>query len=239
LTEYLKNCGADEISLTFEQVANIVGGLPQCAYDYYAPWYSGGILGTSALTAGYKAKLSQQTVTFYKNILAKKVTPQAINYTSPAQVTTLEISKAINSICKYHYSTADGIHTRYRSWEHCYKAFQDSRNYPDKVDYLCLHLAWYLASWGMLRNSFLLDHDYLVHKPVVIELVSEKYELLYQSEHTAEIIPLTLEAAKTIRRSYGDSPVTDTLITKILLGVFGCTPAYDRYFKDSARKYKV
>ena len=30
--------------------------------------------------------------------------------------------------------------------------------------------------------------------------------------------------------------VTDTLVTKILLGTLGCIPAYDRYFVDGMRK---
>ena len=32
--------------------------------------------------------------------------------------------------------------------------------------------------------------------------------------------------------------VSDVLITKILMGVFGCVPAYDRFFCDGIKKYK-
>lgn len=31
--------------------------------------------------------------------------------------------------------------------------------------------------------------------------------------------------------------MTDTLLTKILLGTFGCAPAYDTYFRMALRKY--
>lgn len=34
---------------------------------------------------------------------------------------------------------------RFKSWEYCYTAFGNL----DSVDYLSLHLAFYLASWGM------------------------------------------------------------------------------------------
>ena len=38
---------------------------------------------------------------------------------------------------------------RSRSWEHCYRVFRDARTDPSPdYDYLSLHLAFYLASWG-------------------------------------------------------------------------------------------
>jgi len=39
LRRYLENCGQNEITMTFEQIADIVGGMPKSAYDYTAPWY--------------------------------------------------------------------------------------------------------------------------------------------------------------------------------------------------------
>ena len=43
---------------------------------------------------------------------------------------------------------------RSRSWEHCYRVFRDARTDPSPdYDYLSLHLAFYLASWGMYRGS--------------------------------------------------------------------------------------
>lgn len=42
---------------------------------------------------------------------------------------------------------------------------------PD-YDYLSLQLAYYLASWGMLRgSSFLLWKDYKIHIPMVKEML--------------------------------------------------------------------
>ena len=51
---------------------------------------------------------------------------------------------------------------RSRSWEHCYRVFRDARTDPSPdYDHLSLHLAFYLASWGMYRgSSFLLQKDY-------------------------------------------------------------------------------
>lgn len=70
--------------------------------------------------------------------------------------------------------------TRYRSWEYCHKAFNDLHTKlhtkqinnhvltEEDIDTLALHLAFYLASWGMYRgSSFLLQRDYKTHKKAV------------------------------------------------------------------------
>ena len=45
---------------------------------------------------------------------------------------------------------------RSRSWEHCYRVFRDVRSDPSPdYDHLSLHLAFYLASWGMYRGLVL------------------------------------------------------------------------------------
>lgn len=148
--------------------------------------------------------------------------------------------KAIAVALRCGYDCYDGIATdpnhRYLSWEYCHEAFKQHRQDRDEatVDYLCLHLAWYLASWGMLRNSFFMQKDYKIHAAVV--------RLLYQPEWAAlwDITPDKLEQEwyasrimklrETITEAYVDSGAgipTETLLTKILLGTIGCTPAYD------------
>lgn len=86
----------------------------------------------------------------------------------------------------------------------------------------------------MLRNSFFMQKDYKIHAAVV--------RLLYQPEWAAlwDITPDKLEQEwyasrimklrETITEAYVDSGAgipTETLLTKILLGTIGCTPAYD------------
>ena len=47
-------------------------------------------------------------------------------------------------------------------------------------DYLSLHLAFYLASWGMYRgSSFLLQKDYKVLVPIVEEVLKPEYDCLF------------------------------------------------------------
>lgn len=145
---------------------------------------------------------------------------------------------------------------RYRSWEHCYKCFHDARNNsaPD-LDYLSLHLAFYLASWGMYRgSSFLLQKDYKVHVPVVEELLKVHYNGLFGLE-CIELRKNDVQKKLTelnwfmtvyydkIRKSVKETEVKNklsaTLTTKILMGILGCVPAYDRYFIDGVKGQKV
>lgn len=83
-----------------------------------------------------------------------------------------------NAVHYFHSSSHPQLphpyYHRFLSWEHCYDEFGKvfSRN-PTSItnadkDLLALHLATYLASWGMYRgSSFLLQVDYKVHVPVV------------------------------------------------------------------------
>lgn len=65
---------------------------------------------------------------------------------------------------------------RYRSWDHCYSFFKNlysAKNDKD-VGLAALHLAFYLASWGMYRGSSkLLQKDYKIHTPIVQELLKK------------------------------------------------------------------
>ena len=145
---------------------------------------------------------------------------------------------------------------RYRSWEHCYKCFHDARNNSDPdYDYMSLQLAFYLASWGMYRgSSFLLQKDYKVHIPVVEEILKEKYDCLFGLECTelkraevqeclSGIEAYMMDYYDNIRKEVKETEVKNklstTLITKILMGTFGCVPAYDRYFIDGIKDQKV
>ena len=154
----------------------------------------------------------------------------------------------------YHETKADP-NSRYRSWEHCYKSFHDARRQasPDP-DYLSLQLAFYLASWGMYRgSSFLLQKDYKVHVPVVEEILKKEYDCLLGlscMDLRKQEVQDALASIETFLENYFDAlrrevrqdvknKVSTTLITKTLLGTFGCVPAYDRYFVEGIKDQKV
>lgn len=145
---------------------------------------------------------------------------------------------------------------RSRSWEHCYRVFRDARTDPSPdYDYLSLHLAFYLASWGMYRgSSFLLQKDYKVLTPVVEEVLKPEYDCLFglacadlrEPEVQDSLEKLRKYIAKQFRPIRNEvagrevaSSVSPVLITKILMGTLGCVPAYDRFFQDGVATYKV
>lgn len=145
---------------------------------------------------------------------------------------------------------------RSRSWEHCYRVFRDARTDPSPdCDYLSLHLAFYLASWGMYRgSSFLLQKDYKVLSPIVEEILKPEYDCLFglacvglrDPEVQGSLEKLCADIAEhfgPIRDEVAGrevpTPVSPVLITKILMGTLGCVPAYDRFFVDGIKKYKV
>ena len=145
---------------------------------------------------------------------------------------------------------------RSRSWEHCYRVFRDARIDPSPdYDYLSLHLAFYLASWGMYRgSSFLLQKDYKVLLPVVEKVLKPEYDCLFgvacvglrDSEVQDSLEKLYKYIAKHLQPIRNEvagrevpSSVSPVLITKILMGTLGCVPAYDRFFQDGVATYKV
>ena len=141
---------------------------------------------------------------------------------------------------------------RSRSWEHCYRVFRDARTDPSPdCDNLSLHLAFYLASWGMYRgSSFLLQKDYKVLVPIVEEILKSEYDCLFgvacvglrDSEVQDSLEKLYKYIAKHLQPIRNEvagrevpSSVSPVLITKILMGTLGCVPAYDRFFEEGAR----
>lgn len=138
-------------------------------------------------------------------------------------------------------------HHRYRSWEHCYGYFRRLAHGGVVTDrnHAALQLGFYLASWGMYRgSSFLLQHAYTVHLGVIDVLTSPRFAGLWTVEFGAgekdtELVSTVLEAGAATREAYrpfaaatDSRQPSDTLITKVLLGTFGCLPACDRYFID-------
>ena len=145
---------------------------------------------------------------------------------------------------------------RSRSWEHCYRVFRDARTDPSPdCDYLSLHLAFYLASWGMYRgSSFLLQKDYKVLVPIVEKVLKPEYDCLFgvacvglrDDEVQGSLEKLCDDIAAHFRPIRNEvagrevaSSVSPVLITKILMGTLGCVPAYDRFFQDGVATYKV
>ena len=161
-------------------------------------------------------------------------------------------------------------YTRYLSWEHCYKEFNNAFSSIENLkedDYLklSLHLAFYLASWGMYRgSSFLLQFDYKIHLEAVKLILCEKYkpllgyywnkeninfssnmDLIFGDKTNKGLFNLLSENYNSKRKiiKEAEKGISDILITKILLGTLGCVPAYDKMLKQTLQigkcEYKI
>ncbi len=173
-----------------------------------------------------------------------------------------EMQMIIESGMRYYDMVRSDMHGRYQSWEHCYGVFskyKDKELSEDDLDYLSLHLSFYLASWGMYRgSSFLLQRDYTVHISAIQELMKPQYRQLWgikcdalaQQENLTTLFALSDELKKiyseiritanlSINKPAPSVGISDVLITKILMGTMGCVPAYDRFFCSAVNHCKA
>ncbi len=154
---------------------------------------------------------------------------------------------------RFYAKTLSDRNGRFHSWENCYKAFYEVRGKTDlDYDYLCLQLGFYLASWGMLRDSFLLEKSHTVHMKAVREILDKKYDSLldikcfdYDDKNIDLLFALKAILAElykpereSVKKSV-KSDISDILLSKILMGTLGCVPAYDNSFKKAARNTKL
>ena len=244
LTAWLNNCGQNSVRLSFEELNEIIP-IPKHAYKDRSSWANlskPASFCSSWINAGYfvsAISLPYEWVVFSKG-QSKSNTPKSFDLDWSAD------DKAIGVAIECGYKCYDEMlsypNHRYKSWEYCHEVFKRNRkNHDDAtIDLLCLHLAWYLASWGMLRNSFLMQKDYKIHAKVVMLLFQPEWESLWditpekmaQQWYAERMLKLFEKITETYIETGGGIP-TETLISKILLGTVGCLPAYDRYFKKA------
>ncbi|WP_324273746.1 hypothetical protein [Blastococcus brunescens] len=131
---------------------------------------------------------------------------------------------------------------RYSSFDYCFNWFQGHREEgrlaeltePAALQVTCLHLGFYLASWGMYRGGAqLLRHSAKSLEPVVRAVVEAPQEIwdVDLDGYSSDGMRLVLRVGGTVRQSF-PGRTSDTLVTKAMLGVFGCVPAYDRFFRQ-------
>lgn len=148
----------------------------------------------------------------------------------------------ITHVIQQYIAIADDVYSRYHSWDRCREVFASES--PNA--YHALELAFYLASWGMYRGSGgILQRNHLVHQGAVNVFYSGGHEFLKCStdnEVSRDKIDAILNLKSAIAQEYGkiqfrrgNNPLqpistTDTLMSKVILGTFGCVPAYDEFF---------
>jgi hypothetical protein len=128
---------------------------------------------------------------------------------------------------------------RFTSFDYCFNHFQSHRlrgladlASPAGMELSCLHLGFFLASWGMLRGSTTLSTQSIKSYAPVIEVIASFDQHIWELDahaYTDASIELLLEVADQLRGALPRG-ASSTLVTKIMLGVFGCVPAFDTYF---------
>jgi len=135
-----------------------------------------------------------------------------------------------------------GSEQRYASFDYCYNYFRstESAELVRNLERSCLTLGFYLASWGMMRgSSFLLQKSVRYLKDTVVyigEVDRSLWEIdvdVYDDSNMEKIMATYKGVRETMIKK---EEAELTLVTKILLGVFGFVPAFDNYFTSSFRE---
>lgn len=144
------------------------------------------------------------------------------------------------SIAKFTEKT--NIDDRYTSFDYCYNYFVQNKkdDLTKDIEKSCLVLGFYLASWGMFRgSSFLLQKSIKHFEPTIKYIASLDEEIWdididnYDEKNIHKIIKIYSDIKNELIKE-GNSDLT--LITKIMLGVFGFIPAFDQYFCNTFRE---
>ena len=128
---------------------------------------------------------------------------------------------------------------RYTSFDYCYNYFRTTNDITQDIEKSCLVLGFYLASWGMFRGSSFLLQKSVKHFEPTIRYISTLDKSVWEidignyDENNILTIIKIYNCIKTRLINKDNSDLT--LITKILLGVFGFIPAFDNYFCNSFR----
>lgn len=127
------------------------------------------------------------------------------------------------------------------SWEYCFSYFQTFPKPTEQMELSCLQLGYYLASWGMLRGSaYIAQHANVKHFTDAVELI-EKHNPAMAGKDAADyqdpdfrrlVLDVYRELGKVLL-PHGGTP--ETLVTKVMLGVWGVIPAYDTYVKKALK----
>ncbi len=130
---------------------------------------------------------------------------------------------------------------RYASFDYCYSYFRcsSSEQIVSDIERSCLVLGFYLASWGMFRGkSSLLKRSAKHYEPLVEYIASQSEELWRQDICTCgpQDMDKLITVYNDVRRRIVIPGVAHlTLVTKVMLGVFGVVPAFDTYFGNAFR----
>ncbi len=150
-----------------------------------------------------------------------------------------QINRAFNRFIQLRKSNH-----RYASFDYCYNYFNSFSNKSElaaseNLEKSCLHLGFYLASWGMMRaSSFLLQENLRFYIPIIKWLADYCPENIWNIDvdnYSNENVEVLISTYNSLSQFVSDKNQKIILVTKIMLGVFGSTPAFDNNFTATFR----
>ena len=152
----------------------------------------------------------------------------------------------IDVFMSFRNSRDNGLEHRYASFDYCYGYFKKlnkkmgQKNFKiDKYkDEISKQLMIFMASWGMLRGSSVLlqkSLKYFERFAPLIYMHKDCFEIDIKDYNKDEKLRRLKNLYSCIKCMYNNTGVTPTPtnITKLMLGVFGCVPAFDDYFRKA------
>ena len=136
---------------------------------------------------------------------------------------------------------------RFASFDYCYNYFRQTDDLTADLEKSCLVLGYFLASWGMLRGGSYLSAKSIYHYKPVIEYLNELKEPKNENNgiwkididnYTDDNIQIILKVYDGIKENLLLEGNADrTVVTKVMLGVFGCVPAFDMNFIEALSNF--
>ena len=171
---------------------------------------------------------------------------------------SIKVVEDINTcIYKYHadpqVQSVDASKHRFASYDFCHSYFLRNReSLSSKMEESCIYLWSFLGSWGMLRGSSVLFKE---NSPAslrnvvwcIAETPKEVWDIDVEQYEYEKCRKQIIELYDSIKRALTDgsshfdckgnqiTPFENpsrTLVTKIMMGVFGIVPAFDTFFSD-------
>jgi hypothetical protein len=158
------------------------------------------------------------------------------------KVEASRITQSVETFLEIGEDRDSGFASRTRSWDFCFNHFQSNPRPTDDIQLSCLQLGYYLASWGMLRgSSYLFTSTNARHYSDAIRVIEK---------HNPDVNGLDArdyadpQARKAILAAYGElrsvllpeGGAHTTLVSKVMMGVWGVIPSFDTYFIKGFRR---
>lgn len=125
---------------------------------------------------------------------------------------------------------------RYSSYDLCYGYFCQNKGklIGPRLEESCLQLWSFLSSWGMVARGNALQGKSYAYLKDVVEFINRNPQY-YQSTIDSATYPAEMLTLYHGLKAKINIPQKSqkTVITKIMLGVYGCIPAFDQYVCDT------